>query len=59
MEGTWKCELRTLFSSNFHFMISYGWLLKYLQYKTATSSTYAIMYPISTLKKWVIKNYVA
>jgi len=26
---------------------------------TATSSTYTVMYPTSTLKKWVINIYVA
>ena len=26
---------------------------------TATSSTYTIMYPTSTLKKWIINMYVA
>ena len=39
--------------------ISSGQFLKCLQYKTATSSTYTIKYPTSTLKKWVINMYVA
>ena len=30
-----------------------------MQYKTATSSTYTIIYPICTLKKWVINIYLA
>ena len=30
-----------------------------VQYKTATYSTYTNMYPISTLKKWVISTYLA
>jgi hypothetical protein len=58
IQGTWKNEMWTLLSSNFHFTISYGWLLKCLQYKTPTSGTYTIMYLISTLKKWVINTYV-
>jgi hypothetical protein len=32
----------TFLSSNFHFIISYRWLMKCLQYKIATSSTYKI-----------------
>ena len=53
-----KNEMWTLLSSNLLLMMWYGWLLKCLQYKTATSNTYTIMYPISTLEKWVINTYV-
>ena len=59
LEGTWNNEMSTMLSSNFQFMVSYGWLLKCLQYNTATSSTYTIMYPISTIKKWALSKYLA
>jgi hypothetical protein len=59
VQDTWNNEMWTFLSSNFHFMISYGWIMKCLQYKTATSSTYTIVYPISTLKKWVINIFMA
>jgi hypothetical protein len=34
--------MRTLLSANFHYIFSYRWLTKCLQYKTATCSTYKI-----------------
>jgi hypothetical protein len=54
-----KNEMWNHVSWNFQVRISSVHFVKFLQYKTATFSTYTIMYPISTLKKWVIKNYVA
>ena len=57
MEDTWNNEMWTLLSSNLHFIISYRWLLKCVQYYMKISSTYTIMYPISTLKKRVIVFY--
>jgi hypothetical protein len=49
----------THLSWNFQLRISSGLILNCLQYKTATSSTYTIMYPFSTFKKWVINMCVA
>jgi len=42
MDDTWENEMWTPYSSNVHFIISYGWLLKCFKYQTATSSTYII-----------------
>jgi hypothetical protein len=53
---TMKCELCFPQTSTSGSRMNGFWSV---QYRTTISSTYSIMYPISTHKKWVINTYLA